>query len=136
MSETNNVLSVQEVAGLLQSIGSNVAVHGSVISFNLPQYGDLPVIATIGDKQITAEIVVCPTADVADVNVVNDALMRLQKPLPLSSVAIESIRDVDHYVVFGALSSSSKLANVALEVNLLAVNALDVAELIKTKFSA
>ncbi len=135
MSETNNVLSVNEVAELLRTIGSNVATSGSVISFNLPQYGDLQVIATVGDKQITAEIVVCPTADVADVNAANDAFMRLQKPLPLSSIAIETIRGVDSYVVFGALSSSSKLSNVALEINLLAVNALDVAELIKDELS-
>ncbi len=135
MSE-NNVLSVTEVAELLETIGSDVAIHGSVISFNLPQYGDLSVIATVGDKQITAEIVICPTADVADVNAANDAFMRLQKPLPLSSIAIETINGEDNYVVFGALSSTSKLSNVALEVNLLAVNALNVAELIQDELSA
>ncbi|MCP4528496.1 MAG: YjfI family protein [Aestuariibacter sp.] len=135
MSE-NNVLSVKEVAELLETIGSDVAIHGSVISFNLPQYGDLSVIATVGDKQITAEIVICPTADVADVNAANDAFMRLQKPLPLSSIAIETINGEDNYVVFGALSSTSKLSNVALEVNLLAVNALNVAELIQDELSA
>tara|TARA_B100000700_G_scaffold311500_1_gene393505 strand:+ start:116042 stop:116449 length:408 start_codon:yes stop_codon:yes gene_type:complete len=135
MSE-NNVLSVKEVAELLETIGSDVVIHGSVISFNLPQYGDLSVIATVGDKQITAEIVICPTANVADVNAANDAFMRLQKPLPLSSIAIETINGEDNYVVFGALSSTSKLSNVALEVNLLAVNALNVAELIQDELSA
>ena len=79
---------------------------------------------------------ICPTANVADVNAANDAFMRLQKPLPLSSIAIETINGEDNYVVFGALSSTSKLSNVALEVNLLAVNALNVAELIQDELSA
>lgn len=49
--------------------------------------------------------------------------------LPLSSVGISQIQHDEYYVAFGALSVSSSLEDIILEITILAENALDLAEL-------
>lgn len=129
-------LATWNIKTLLQNLAvldySPVAL-GNIITLTMKEYGDLPVVLSLGDKQITAEVVLCPVSQVKDVAFADDAFMRLQKKMPLSSIAKTTISNEAHYVCFGALAATSLLENIVFEIVALAANALDLAELIETE---
>lgn len=92
------------------------------------EHGDLPVVISISSDQMLMEASLFPVSAIDDVNALNEEFLRSHKYLPLSTVAIETIHGEDHYVLFGALSASSTLENVMLELHTLATNVLNVAD--------
>lgn len=96
----------------------------------LKQHGDLIVHISMTSKQMLIETVICPVENIYDVNTLNYRLLRLQKLLPLSSVGISVINHKDYYLAFGALSLASSIADIVLEIEMLAENALELAEII------
>ncbi|MBE3508185.1 DUF2170 family protein [Enterobacter cloacae complex sp. I10] len=93
------------------------------------EYGDLPLSIFITSQQIIIETYICPVNDIKRQADFNLFLLRNQKMLPLSSVGISQIQHDEYYVAFGALSVSSSLEDIILEITTLAANALDLAEL-------
>lgn len=92
-------------------------------------YGDLPLFLAVGGHQIVVEALLWPVTMVRDPARFNEDLLRTHKLLPLSTLGIESLADgSDVYIMFGALSASSALADVVFEVETLADNVIQVTE--------
>jgi len=92
-------------------------------------FGDLPLFLAVGGQQIVVEALLWPVAMVRDPARFNEDLLRTHKLLPLSTLGIESLADgSDAYIMFGALSASSALAEVLFEVETLADNVIQVTE--------
>lgn len=107
-----------------------VVKHQDILTITLKQYGDLNLHLSLTSKQILIETVICPVKNICDVNKLNYRLLRLQKILPLSLVGISVINHQDYYIAFGALSLSSSFDDILLEIETLANNALELAEMI------
>ncbi|RCU49501.1 MULTISPECIES: YjfI family protein [Corallincola] len=105
-----------------------VSLVGDCLAATMHEQGDLPVVISISEDQMLMESVLFPVAVVKDKVALNDEFLRNHKYLPLSTVAIETINGEDHYVLFGALSATSTIENVMLELTSLADNVLTVAE--------
>ncbi|MEA1146768.1 DUF2170 family protein [Klebsiella pneumoniae] len=103
--------------------------HSFIIIMN--DYGDLRLNVLFTSRQIIIETIICPLSTIQRQDLFNAFILRHQKLLPLSSVAISRLKNDEYYVAFGALSLNSSLEDVVLEIATLAANALDLAELIE-----
>ncbi|HBV2055732.1 DUF2170 family protein [Klebsiella pneumoniae] len=124
----------QALASALQQAAElNVKIdyndHSFIIIMN--DYGDLRLNMLFTSRQIIIETIICPLSAIQRQDLFNAFILRHQKLLPLSSVAISRLKNDEYYVAFGALSLNSSLEDVVLEIATLAANALDLAELIE-----
>ena len=95
----------------------------------MAEYGDLPLFMTVSGEQIIVESVLWSVDEVANVAAFNDAILRTHKYFPLSTISLDRIAGQgDFYHMFGALSASSTLQNVVLEIEVLANNVLQATE--------
>lgn len=118
---------LQQAAELNINIDDNE--HSFIIIMN--DYGDLRLNVLFTSRQIIIETIICPLSTIQRQDLFNAFILRHQKLLPLSSVAISRLKNDEYYVAFGALSLNSSLEDVVLEIATLAANALDLAELIE-----
>ncbi|SBJ54339.1 DUF2170 family protein [Klebsiella pneumoniae] len=120
-------------SALQQAAELNVKIdyndHSFIIIMN--DYGDLRLNVLFTSWQIIIETIICPLSAIQRQDLFNAFILRHQKLLPLSSVAISRLKNDEYYVAFGALSLNSSLEDVVLEIATLAANALDLAELIE-----
>lgn len=99
------------------------------LMITMKEYGDLPIFLTVAGDQIIAESVLWPVTDVIDPAGFNEAVLRTHKLFPLSTISLDKIEDdEDYYHMFGALSATSILPNVILEIEVLASNVIQAAE--------
>jgi uncharacterized protein len=91
-------------------------------------YGDLPLFMAVVGQQIVVEALLWPLAQVRDVAHFNDEALRTHKLFPLSTLGIETIDGESVYIMFGALSSTSSLADVLFEIETLADNVIRATE--------
>lgn len=95
----------------------------------MKEFGDLPVFLTVSGEQIIVESVLWSVNDVIDVAGFNEAVLRTHKYFPLSTISLDNLGDGENYYhMFGALSSSSMLANIAFEIEVLASNVIQATE--------
>lgn len=111
------------------------------LHITMHEYGDLPVFVTVAGEQIIAESVLWSIDEVSDRNGLNDAVLRTHKYFPLSTISLDTLaHGKEYYHMFGALSSSSDLANVVFEIEVLASNVIQAteayAEFLKTPYEA
>ncbi|WP_341645062.1 biofilm formation regulator BacA [Thauera sp. SDU_THAU2] len=100
-------------------------------------YGDLPVFLAVVGGHIVVESLLWPVALVRDVAAFNDQVLRTHKLFPLSSISIETLSDGEEaYIMFGALSAASSLADVALEIETLADNVIRATEAFEPQLRA
>lgn len=93
------------------------------------EYGDLPVFLTVSGDQIIVESVLWSTEEVAEVDRFNDAILRTHKYFPLSTISLDNLgKNGDYYHMFGALSSTSILASIVFEIEVLANNVIQATE--------
>lgn len=120
-------------SALQQAAELNVKIdyndHSFIIIMN--DYGDLRLNVLFTSRQIIIETIIYPLSAIQRQDLFNAFILRHQKLLPLSSVAISRLKNDEYYVAFGALSLNSSLEDVVLEIATLAANALDLAELIE-----
>lgn len=120
-------------SALQQAAELNVKIdyndHSFIIIMN--DYGDLRLNVLFTSRQIIIETIICPLSAIQRQDLFNAFILRHQKLLPLSSVAISRLKNDEYYVAFGALSLNSSLEDVVLEIATLAANELDLAELIE-----
>jgi len=92
-------------------------------------YGDLPIFLTVAGEQIIVEAVLWCQDEVNDIAGFNDAVLRTHKYFPLSTISLDNLGDQgDYYHMFGALSSTSIIQNVVLEIEILASNVIQATE--------
>lgn len=117
-------LFVQKRASVELLQGTELTLH-----IEMHEYGDLPLFLAISGEQIIVEGVLWATDEVVNVASLNEAILRTHKLFPLSSIALEYNPDgVSYYTMYGALSASSKLVNVILEVEMLTDNIIKATE--------
>lgn len=129
-------LFIERKASLELIDGVEPALH-----ITMHEYGDLPVFVTVAGEQIIAESVLWSTDEVHDQVGLNDAVLRTHKYFPLSTISLDTLaHGKEYYHMFGALSSSSDLANVVFEIETLASNVIQAteayAEFLKTPYEA
>ncbi|MBQ0730233.1 MAG: YjfI family protein [Oleispira antarctica] len=92
-------------------------------------FGDLPVFLTVVGEQIIVESVLWPVDAVSDVAGFNDAVLRTHKYFPLSTISLDTMANGESvYHMFGALSASSIMSNVLLEIDMLANNVIQATQ--------
>lgn len=91
-------------------------------------YGDLPLYMAVVGRQIVVEAMLWPVSQVQDAAGFNEELLRTHKLFPLSTLGIETIDGEAVYIMFGALSSASSLADVLFEMETLADNVIRATE--------
>ncbi|NIB39106.1 YjfI family protein [Pseudomaricurvus alkylphenolicus] len=95
----------------------------------MKEFGDLPIFLTVAGEQIIAEAVLWSVDEVTDQAGFNEAVLRTHKYFPLSTISLDTLgADGDYYHMFGALSSTSILANVVFEIEVLANNVIQATE--------
>jgi uncharacterized protein YjfI (DUF2170 family) len=104
--------------------GIEAALH-----ITMHEYGDLPVFITVSGEQIIAESVLWSAEEVTDQAGLNDAILRTHKYFPLSNISLDTLaHGKEYYHMYGALSSTSDLANVVFEIEMLASNVIQATE--------
>lgn len=92
-------------------------------------FGDLPIFLTVVGEQIIVESVLWPQSAVSDLAGFNDAVLRTHKYFPLSTISLDAMANGESvYHMFGALSASSLLSNVLLEIDMLANNVIQATQ--------
>jgi uncharacterized protein YjfI (DUF2170 family) len=92
------------------------------------EYGDLPLFMAVVGRQIVVEALLWPVSQVRDPTHFNEALLRTHKLFPLSTLGIEVMGGESVYIMFGALSAGSSLAEVLFEIETLADNVIRATE--------
>ena len=103
-------------------------VDSSIVA-TMHEYGDLPVFMSVSGQQIVAESVLWSVDDVKDVAEFNKCVLLTHKYFPLSTISLEkSENSSTYYNMFGALSSTSSVENVVLELETLADNVINATD--------
>ena len=124
----------QELAGqdLVKSGRASIELIDGIdasLHIVMKEYGDLPIFLTVSGEQIIVEAVLWSVSEVSDPAAFNDTVLRTHKYFPLSTISLEAVVDgEDYYTMFGALSSASILANIVLEIEVLASNVIQATE--------
>lgn len=93
------------------------------------EYGELPLFLAAAGGQIVVEAYLWPVSYIQDRAAFNEQVLRTQKVFPLATVGIESFANGEAaYIVFGALSATSTLANVVYEIETLSDNVIQMTE--------
>jgi len=93
------------------------------------EFGDLPIFLTVSGDQIIAESLLWSASDVNNTAEFNEMILKTHKYFPLSTVCIDKAIDGnDYYFMFGALSASSIIQNIVLEIEALADNVIQATE--------
>lgn len=116
---------------LAKSNSYTIDRYDNALSIQLNDYGDLQITITLTNKQILVETCICPVNVIVRPAEFNLLLLRHQKILPLSTVGISCIDQDEFYIAFGALATNSSKENIILEIETLAENSLELAELIQ-----
>jgi uncharacterized protein YjfI (DUF2170 family) len=90
------------------------------------QFGDLPVVMAVGEKQILVQAALVERDEFAQPEQIDYRLLTTHKFLPLSTIAIEQINGQDWYVMFGALSQTSPIEHIIEELAELVSNTFSV----------
>jgi uncharacterized protein len=91
-------------------------------------YGDLPLFMAVVGRQIVVEALLWPVSQVRDAARFNEEVLRTHRLFPLSTLGIETLDGEAVYIMFGALSASSSLADVLFEIEALADNVIRATE--------
>ena len=94
----------------------------------LHEHGDLSLFVAAVGEQIIVEAYLWPVAMVADPALFNLHVLRTQKLLPLSTIAVQTVAGIPSYIMFGALDAHSRLASLMFEIETLAENVLGATE--------
>jgi len=109
----------------------------STIVISMHDFGDLPIFLTVSGEQILAEAVLFSVSDIEDTIKFNEYVLKTHKYLPLSTISIETDETHgDYYYMFGALSASSNINEIMLEIDTLAENTIHAAEAFKDFLTA
>ncbi|WCN11090.1 YjfI family protein [Marinomonas mediterranea] len=112
--------------GFYQSHHVSASFEESTLTLIFNEFGDLPIIMAIGDGQILVEAALVERHEFENPSEIDYRLLTTHKYLPLSTIGIQPIGGVDWYVIFGALSTNSKIEVIIEELQLLVRNTFHV----------
>jgi uncharacterized protein YjfI (DUF2170 family) len=129
---TTDLYEALEKQGLFKSGQASIELIDGVepsLLIVMAEYGDLPIFLTVAGEQIIVESVLWSALEVADVSAFNEAILRTHKYFPLSTISLDKLGNRgDYYHMFGALSASSLMENVVIEIEILASNVIQATE--------
>ena len=106
-----------------------------VLLVTMPDAGDLEIFVSVSDQQIAASVLLWPVDEQEDRHAFNEFLLKAQKLVPLSNFGITTVADRDFYELFGELATTSSLADIIIELRMLAENAIEAASDLRTSFA-
>ena len=99
------------------------------LQLDMHEYGDLPLFITAYGEQVIVEAMLWPSSDISDPKRFNDAVLRTHKYFPLSTISLDTLADGNsYYHMFGALSATSRMVTLLLEIETLARNVIQATE--------
>ena len=100
------------------------------IHVRLHSCGDLDVFVGVNKPVILASTVLCKADEVPRREEFERGLLRANKAMILSAFALTSIGGVEHYEVYGELSTGSEIEEIVEEIETLGRNAIQAAEML------
>ena len=107
-----------------------------VLLVTMPDAGDLEIFVSVSDQQIAASVLLWPVDEQEDRHAFNEFLLKAQKLVPLSNFGITTVADRDFYELFGELATTSSLADIIVELRMLAENAIRAADELRQNFAS
>lgn len=132
---------IEPLAEALRAFDDEFAVEAvagdePVLRVTMHEHGDLAVFLSAAGDQIVVSTLLWPVDEQQDVDAFNRFLLKAQKVVPLSNFAITEIDGRDYYELIGELAAASPIEMVALELRVLADNAISAAGDLRTAFAA
>ena len=109
---------------------------GDVLRVSVAAQGDLSIFLSVAGEQIVVSTLLWPVDEQPDADAFNRFILKAQKLVPLSNFAITDVDGRDYYELIGELAIESPLSAIALELRVLAQNAIDAAGDLRAAFSA
>lgn len=110
-----------------EQINFTAEMEGECISISNDEGVDAFLV--VGEQQIILETILFPIGSVKDIAALNALILRTHHLVPLSTIAVSQIGDMEYYVAFGALSVESKDEVIVEEVEALFANVSEFLEL-------
>ena len=126
-----NLWTTERLVGALEAAlddEAKIEREGEAITATFDKTGGIVVIMSVEGEQMLASTLLWKRSDIEDASSFDEQALRTHKVLPLSTIGITTLNGEDWYELFGALSASSTLDNIVLELNTLVQNALDLAD--------
>lgn len=126
-----NLWTTERLAGALEAAlddEAKIEREGEAITATFDKTGGIVVVMSVEGEQMLASTLLWKRSDIEDAASFDEQALRTHKVLPLSTIGITTLNGEDWYELFGALSASSTLDNIVLELNTLVHNALDLAD--------
>lgn len=107
-----------------------------VLRVTMPAYGGLAIFLSVAGEQIVVSTLLWPVDEQEDADAFNRFILKAQKLVPLSNFAITEVDGREYYELIGELAIESSLRMIALELRVLAENAISAASDLRTEFAA
>ncbi len=107
-----------------------------VLRVTMRSHGDLAIFLSLAGEQIVVSTLLWPVDEQPDADAFNRFILKAQKLVPLSNFAITEVDGRDYYELIGELSIESSLRMIAIELRVLAQNAIDAASDLRAEFAA
>jgi hypothetical protein len=107
-----------------------------VLRVTMREHGDLSIFLSVAGEQIVVSTLLWPVDEQPDADAFNRFILKAQKLVPLSNFAITDVDGRDYYELIGELSIESSLRMIALELRVLAENAIAAADDLRAEFAA
>ena len=107
-----------------------------VLRVTMRRHGDLSIYLSLAGEQIVVSALLWPVDEQPDADGFNRFILKAQKLVPLSNFAITEVDGRDYYELIGELSIESPLRLIALELRVLAENAISAASDLRAEFAA
>lgn len=119
-------LSATEEVANGEMVITEIAGDTPVIQAVVEDIDEFPVMITVGEEQILAMVNLWTVDEIKDgkKDELNEYLLRLNMPVPLSSFSIIN----EQYVLFGALSVNSNISEIVEEISTLTNNVIEALE--------
>lgn len=107
-----------------------------VLRVTVRSHGDLSIFLSVAGEQIVVSTLLWPVDEQPNADAFNRFILKAQKLVPLSNFAITEVDGRDWYELIGELSAESSLRMIALELRVLAENAIAAADDLRAEFAA
>ncbi len=132
---------IEGLTAALRDLGGEFAVEAvggdePVLRVTMRDHGDLSVFLSAAGDQIVVSTLLWPVDEQQDADAFNRFILKAQKLVPLSNFAITEVDGRDYYELIGELAAASPIEMIALELRVLADNAISAAGDLRTAFAA
>tara|TARA_R110001583_G_scaffold131248_3_gene282949 strand:- start:3399 stop:3809 length:411 start_codon:yes stop_codon:yes gene_type:complete len=121
----------------LQVNSINAEKHGDVILVVMEEFGELPILITVGETQIVMKVDLYPVSSAKNQQLANETFLRMNDTLPMSNISIYNDANGEAiYAISGQMAVSTIIENIILELDILADNALELHDAVNDGFVA